>query len=78
MHQFQCLIYEFLTYFGQWRKGYMYASKLSEIIAIWNYVLEANSEFGDSNLVLLMNVGIGKFSNSKCQNSEAGRCYCGC
>ena len=56
----------------------MYASKLSEIIAIWNYDLEANSEFGDSNLVLLMNVGIGKFSNSKCQNSEAGRCYCGC
>ena len=42
MHQFQCLIYEFLTYFGQWR----------------NYVLEANSEFGDSNLVLLMNVGV--------------------
>ena len=61
MHQFQCLIYEFLTYFGQWRKGYsMYASnsKLSEIIAFWNYDLEANSEFGDSNLVLLMNVGV--------------------
>ena len=36
----------------------MYASKLSEIIAFWNYVLEANSEFGDSNLVLLMNVGV--------------------
>ena len=37
----------------------MYASKLSEIIAFWNYVLEANSEFGDSDLVLLeMNVGV--------------------
>ena len=36
----------------------MYASKLSEIIAFWNYVLEANSEFGDSNLVLRMNVGV--------------------
>ena len=48
-----------LTYFGQWKKGYaMYASKLSEIIAFWNYVLEANSEFGDSDLVLLMNVGV--------------------
>ena len=48
-----------LTYFGQWKKGYtMYASKLSEIIAFWNYHLEANSEFGDSDLVLLMKVGV--------------------
>ena len=29
-----------------------------EIIAFWNYILEADSEFGDTNLVLLMNVGV--------------------
>ena len=36
----------------------IHLSKLSEIIALSNYILEANSEFGDSNLVLLMNVGV--------------------
>ena len=48
----------------------MYTSKLSEIIAFWNYHLEANSEFGDSDLVLLMNVGV---SNLVIVISEAQR-----